>query len=173
MRCLLDKVTARYIMQGLLKLAEERTLTREEIFSLDFFTRASSADLQLFIVPPTAQVLQKITQFPRYTPLIEVFLHRVEILVPARYFRRWARRLRDYNFSREDAAILALATFGTNAAGDFLGVHAVATFDQPMITNWIVQREDIQRRFRAMIITLPQPYSAASLPQVLRPEQIS
>ncbi len=35
MRCLLDKVTARYTLQGLLKLAENRELTREELFSLD------------------------------------------------------------------------------------------------------------------------------------------
>ena len=33
MRCLLDKVTARYSVQGLLKLAEERDLTREELFT--------------------------------------------------------------------------------------------------------------------------------------------
>lgn len=172
MRCLLDKVTARYVMQGLLKLAEERALTPEEIFSLDFFTRASSFELQLFIVPPTSQVLQKIAQLPRYTPLIESFLRQVDIVVPARYFRRWARRLRDCHFSREDAAVLALATFGTNATGTFLGMHTVATFDQPMITNWTVQRESIQQRLKTMLVTLPQPYCAASLPDVLRPEQI-
>ena len=49
MRCLLDKVTARRILEGLLKLAEARELTDDEIFALDFFERAAHEGLRLFI----------------------------------------------------------------------------------------------------------------------------
>jgi len=34
MRCLLDKVTARRVLEGLLKLAEARELTEDEVFTL-------------------------------------------------------------------------------------------------------------------------------------------
>jgi len=41
-RCLLDKVTARRILEGLLKLAEGRDLSDDELFALDLFYRAGS-----------------------------------------------------------------------------------------------------------------------------------
>ena len=40
MRCLLDKVTARHIMEGMLKLMEGRSTTSAELFALYFFQRA-------------------------------------------------------------------------------------------------------------------------------------
>ena len=173
MRCLLDKVTARYILQGLLKLAEGRSLTAGELFALDFFSLANPQTLRLFIAPPTANVLQRLVEFPHYSVVIQLFLDRVEVIVPARYFKRWARRLKDYNFTAEDAAILALATFGTNENGDILGTEVVATYDQPMINQWIRQQIAIQERLIAMKNELPAPYHRVNLPQVLRPEQIT
>ena len=80
MRCLLDKVTARYAVQGLLKLAENRNLNNEELFTLDLFARATPQHIQLFIAPPTAHVLQKIAQLPKYAALVQLFLNRVESL---------------------------------------------------------------------------------------------
>ena len=68
--------------------------------------------------------------------LIRFFLARTEVAQSTRYFKRWARRLRDYGFTKEDAEVLALATFGTNQNADILGMHVVATFDQPMINQW-------------------------------------
>jgi len=49
-----------------------------------------------------------------------MFLKRVKVLYPGRYFKRWARRLRDRTFTREDAKVLALGTFGTDEAGQIL-----------------------------------------------------
>jgi hypothetical protein len=172
MRCLLDKVTSRYALQGLLKLAENRDLTDEELFTLDLFARASSQNIRLFIPPSTAQVLQKITQLPRYSAIIQLFLDQVEIAFPSHYFKRWTRRLRDCHFTREDAAILALATFGTNTNGTVLSMHVVATYDQPMVNNWFMQQTRIQERFAAMQKDIPMPYSQALLPEVLHPEHI-
>jgi hypothetical protein len=51
-------------------------------------------------------------------------------------------------------------------------MSAVATYDQPMMTNWSVQQARIQTRFTAMRRDLPEPYNRAVLPDVLRPEQI-
>ncbi len=51
-------------------------------------------------------------------------------------------------------------------------MELVVTFDQPMINNWLVQQATIQTRFRSMQQELAEPYCWASLPQVLRPEQI-
>lgn len=172
MRCLLDKVAARYAVQGLLKLAENRELTDEELFTLDLFARATSQNIQLFIAPPTVNILHKIAQLPRYGAIIQLFLDQVEVAFPSRYFKRWARRLRDCTFAREDVAILALATFGTDEHGTRLGMDVLATYDQPMINHWFVQYMDIQERFTAMKKDIPPPYSGALLPEVLRPEYI-
>ncbi len=170
MRCLLDKVTARYAVQGLLKLAEGRDLTGEELFTLDLFSHSQT--LRLFIVPPTANVLHSLAQMVQYSAIIHLFLDRVEIALPTRYFKRWARRLRDYSFTREDAAVLALSIFGTDENATILGMHFVVTFDQAMINNWSVQQAAIQQRLTAMQSDIPAPYCHVSLPQVLCPGQI-
>lgn len=172
MRCLLDKVTARYAVQGFLKLAEGRDLSDHEVFTLDLLERSSVQQIDILIVPPTLNVLQQIMQLPQYTRLIQLFLSQVQVAFPTRYFKRWARRLRKHHFSREDAAILALATFGTDAQGAILSMSVVATYDQPMMTHWRLQQTIIREQFANMQIDLPQPYHQAVLPDVLRPEQI-
>ncbi len=172
MHCLLDKVTARRAVEGLLKLAKGRTLSIQELFALDLFSRTTPPTLRLFIVPPTANVLQSLAQLPRYSAVIHLFLNQVEIALPTRYFKRWARRLRGHGFTREDAAVLALATFGTDENATILGMHFVATFDQPMINHWATRQVAIQERLTAMQDDIPMPYRYVSLPQVLRPEQV-
>ena len=172
MRCLLDKVTARHIVQGLLKLAENRNLTREEIAALDLFSLAHPQEMQFFIVPQTASVLDRLAQLPHYTTIIQLFLGRVDVIIPARYFKRWARRLRDYGFTKEDAAVLALGTFGANEAKNILGINVVATFDQPMINQWSMKQSAILERLEAIRDNVPAPYNQAKLPQVLPPELI-
>lgn len=172
MRCLLDKVTARYIVQGLLKLAEGRSPTRAEISALDLFSLAYPPAMQFFIVPQTVSVLERLIRLAYYTAVIQFLLNRVKVITPARYFKRWARRLRDYGFTKEDAAILALASFGTNEARNILGTDIIATFDQPMINQWSVRHSAIEARLEAMQNDVSVPYSLAKLPQVLHPEQI-
>jgi hypothetical protein len=98
MRCLLDKVVARYALQGFLKLANGQTCTETETFTLDLLERANSQRIELFIVPPTDQVLQQIEQRPHYVALVRLFREYVKIAYPTRYFSRWARCLREYAF---------------------------------------------------------------------------
>lgn len=172
MRCLLDKVTARFIVQGIIKVAEQRAPTADESIALTLFARAASPTYNLFIAQPTVNVLQHLRRYPHYAPMIQLFLQRVEAIQPARYFKRWARRLRDYGFTREDAVMLALATFGTSRDRSIIGMNYLATFDQPMINQWNYQQDAIRRRLQAMQRDLQPPYVHVVLPQVLRPDYI-
>jgi hypothetical protein len=169
----LIKVTARYAVQGLLKLAEGRDLAEQELLTLDLLFQGRSPATRLFIIPPSANVARSLARLPRYSDVIHPFLNQVEVALPTRYFKRWVRRLCDHGFTREDAAVLALATFGTDKQGATLGMEFVATYDRPMIQHWSGQGEAIQERLVAMRRNLPSPYDNATLPRVLSPEQIS
>lgn len=169
---LLDKVTARLIIQALLKRSQYKTLTPEEGCAIDFFWRATAPEIRLFIVSATANILQRLVLLPENAAAIHRFLRRVEVVQPTSYYKRWARRLRNYAFTREDAAVLALATFGTDEDASFLSMNLVVTQDQPMINNWLVRQAEIQKHLDAMRYNIPSPYCYASLPQVLRPEQV-
>jgi hypothetical protein len=171
-RFLLDKVTARRILEGLLKLAEARDLTVEEVVALDLYERAGSRGLRQFMVPSTESVLRRLGDRPRYTAIIHLFRQHVEVAFPTRYFKRWARRLQGYGFTPEDAGVLALGTFGTDQEARILGMHVVVTFDQPMVTQWATQRAAIQAHLAAMQQDLPMPYRQTDLPQVLRSEDV-
>ncbi len=94
MRYLLDKVTARLIMRGLLKQSKNEELAEQEIFALDFFRRTALPTVRLFIVPATSNTLQRPDQSSEHSAAIRRFLSRVEVAKPTRYFKRWARRLR-------------------------------------------------------------------------------
>ena len=86
-RCLLDKVTARRTAEGLLKLAEGRPLTDDELLALDLYQRAPAQGFQLFIVPPSANVLQRLGELPRYSPIVHLFRNRTDVVQPTRYFK--------------------------------------------------------------------------------------
>ena len=172
MRCLLDKVTARHIMEGMLKLIEGREVSSTELFALYFYQRSRSNGIALFILPQTHNLLKRLECLSRYVVLIRSFLAATQVIHPAQYFKRWARRLREYGFTKEDAEVLALATFGTTPNRDILGMHLVATFDQPMINQWSAQQVEIQKRLLNMRRNFAPPYCYASLPTVERPERI-
>ncbi len=171
-RCLLDKVVARYLLQGLLKMSRGQELLARELLCVDLFGQSSNAQLQLCISPATEHVLGQIAQTPKYEPLIRFFTTRVMTLYPTRYFKRWSRRLKELGFSREDAAILALATFGTDETEQYTSAAYVATADLPLIRHWETQYEAIEKRFSAMQNQLPEPYCHFELPEVLLPEQM-
>ncbi len=174
MRCLLDKVTARHIMEGMLRLVEGRsgTSTDTELFALYFYQHASSSNITLFILPQTYTLLKRLNHLSRYGVIIRRFLAATQVSYPTRYFKRWSRRLQEYGFTKEDAEVLALATFGTTPNRDILGMHIVATSDQPMINQWRTCHGEIQKRLSNMQRNLAAPYCHVSLPIVERPELI-
>jgi hypothetical protein len=169
-RWLLDKVAARLIVESLLKVSEGRSLSESGESALNLFAHAREQTIALFIVPQTAAVLSKSQGVPRYRIVIEEFRKHTSVAIPDRYFTRWARRLKEYGFTPEDAAVLALATFGIGETQAYLGMNYVATYDQPMINNWQSQQGAIYKRLKAMCETLPEPYRYATLPRLLKPQ---
>jgi hypothetical protein len=80
--------------------------------------------------------------------------------------------LREYGFTREDALVLALATYGTDSTGDILGEDALITLDQPFLNNFQIHQAELQSRLAAMTDGLPEPYRNARLPVVQHPEEL-
>ena len=102
-----------------------------------------------------------------------MLLRRIEVLDPTRYFKRWARRLRQRTFSREDAKILALGTFGTDQDGAILGVRSIVTLDRPMVRKWQQQGNEMAAALLEMTVNLAPPYATAMLPEVRLLEDVS
>jgi hypothetical protein len=119
----------------------------------------------MFVSEETANILGRF--FARRE--VRLFLDTVETMYAGKYFKRWARRLREYSFTREDAKVLGLATYGTDAAGEILGVEVIVTFDQSLINNYKVQRPALGRRLQAMTAQLSLPFRDAGLPEVVHP----
>ena len=111
-------------------------MSEEELYALDLFARCKDESLLLSISPPSEAVLQRLLDMPRYKGVVQLFLGRVDVLAPTRYFKRWSRRLRKFGFAPEDAAILALGPFSVGKDRRQLGVHSIATFDRSMIRQW-------------------------------------
>ncbi|MEM7535419.1 MAG: hypothetical protein AAF639_24800 [Chloroflexota bacterium] len=108
----------------------------------------------------------------RYKSLINLFLNQVDVAYPTKYHKRWARRLCEYTFSREDASVLALATFGATTDLRVFGMQALITFDKRMINNWQNHHVTIHEQLETMKQDLHEPYCHVSLPHVLRLDQL-
>jgi hypothetical protein len=162
---LLDKNIARRVIEALTHL---ETLSAEEEMVLRLWRQFLSEGSRLFIPFGALNILQRLAH------LIEVrsFLTTVEPLESGRYLKRWARRLREHQFTREDALILALATYGTSTTGNILGIDVLITLDRPFINNFRANEKRLENRLSAMINQLPEPYSHAKLPLMQHPEEI-
>ncbi len=162
---LLDKSVARRIIEALHHLDN---LSYEEELALELWRQLQDEQARLFIPTGVVNILQ------RFAHLVEVhtFLAAVEPLESGRYLKRWAQRLRRYNFTREDALVLALATYGTDVNGNIMGVDRLITLDRPLLHNFQTHRAQLQTRLRAMTGQLQEPYQHAILPRVLHPEEM-
>lgn len=61
--------------------------------------------------------------------------------------------------------MLSLATFGTDEAGEMLGVSVVATFDQRLISNYTHELAVIRGQFKAMVASLEPLFCYAGCPR--------
>jgi hypothetical protein len=172
MRLLLDKNIVRRYFEGVSALARGLTLVEEERRAILLVHLARRKKRRLFISVELFNLLQ--AHGRQVSPAETLmFLKRVEVLYPGRYFRRWARRLREASFTREDAKVLALGTFGTDAEGAVLGVQVVVTYDRPMMSKWALGRSELQERLARMTEVLDDPFGRVRLPDVLYPEEIT
>ena len=162
---LLDKSVARRTIEALHHLDN---LYYEEELVLELWRLLQDEQARLFIPVGVVNILQ------RFEHLVEVrtFLTAVEPLESGRYLKRWARRLREHNFTREDALVLALAIYGTDVKGDILGVEWLVTLDRPFIRNFQSHGAELRTRLRAMTSQLQAPYGRATLPKVFHPEEM-
>lgn len=167
-RCLLDKNLIRYILEGIY-YGRERPLTPLESGALSLWRVAEERGVSLFISRYSFNVLQRLQPYP----LARIVLDAMPVLSPTRYHSRWARRIRESaGLAREDAAMTALASFGSNDAGDLLGVHWLATSDQPLINGYRAALPTLDRRFHAMTAQLPAPFCEATLPHLTTPAEL-
>lgn len=166
--CLLDKNVARRAISGIARAQLGIALNPHEVASVALFDRGLQERACLYISSELFHTLQQWTAHPE----VQLFLANVQVLRISHYFKRWARRLGDFGFSYEDAKILAYGSFGTDEAGELLGVEFVATLDQPFINNYSKHREAIEIQLAAMTENLMPPFCHAALPVVMQPQEL-
>ncbi len=162
-RVLLDKNVARNFLSALAKRVLAIPLAKDERTAFELLNGETLKGKRIFIVAATDNVIKP---FEKKYPDVRDFRDRVEIIVPTHYWRRWSRRLQRVGFTREDARILGITTFGTDAEGSFLGVQEFLTFDKPLATLFEIANEQIQKKLDAMKRDLEPPYDEAELPDV-------
>lgn len=168
MRYLLDKNLIRFVIAGL-HYGFRRPLQSVQLGALSFWHNVEQREETLYIADVSYHILLRL---PSYDA-VAIFLDSVEVLFPTRYHKRWARRVRESTgLAREDAAMIALASFGTDEEGAILGAHALVTYDQALINGFSVNHDVLQRRFRAMTAQLSDPFRRATLPRVVSPERL-
>jgi hypothetical protein len=169
-RCLLDKNIVRAAIAGL-RFGLRRPLLPAEFDALALWRAAEQAQpaVELFIPFTSAHILAVFADYAE----VRLLLESTVVLWPGPYTRRWRRRLRDTTgLTAEDAMILALGTFGTNAAGDILGMPVIVTADQPLLNGYSNHTDRLRRRLRAMTSHLLPPFDQAMLPRLAAPETL-
>jgi hypothetical protein len=122
------------------------------------------AEFTAYVTPETVNSAQ------RRDPLIAASLFApLTTLTPGRYLRRWARRLRDFGFGREDSVILAYGSFGADSRQQIFGAEVIVSTDQPLIRRFYEQYGHIARRLLRMTCQLALPYRLAQLPTLMSP----
>jgi hypothetical protein len=149
------------------RFQQGRPVTWEQWQSVRAFVRLQRAGVTLYMARSTWNVLQT-----RPATLTDPIFRAVQALEPARYMRRWARRLRDLTFAREDALMLSLAVFGLDPQRGTLGVDWFVTTDLALLKNAQAKFPTISSHFEAMITQLPAPYNLLVLPELLSVDDV-
>jgi hypothetical protein len=159
---LFDKGVLRRIYEGQARQAVLLSLTKEQQEATDAFVKLHQLAERLCITRGSHNIL--VRRKPQYAQLI---LQRTQFLHKARYQRHWARCLRSFSFTREDALVLAYGSFGVDLTTQLAGVEVIVTTDIGMVNNFKEQHAKIKLRFEQMIFNLPDPYPSLHLPIVL------
>lgn len=162
---LLDKSVVRRTVEGIARAQRGEALRAEQAVCLTVLHASAQRRLATYITPQSLHILERLPAREEVRTVLEA----VEVIQVGRYAVRWARRLREHGFTREDAVVLSLGTFGTNLAGDILGVEAVLTLDVRCISHFYLQQPTLARRLQAMTRRLPVPWRHAQLPELWQP----
>jgi hypothetical protein len=164
MRCLLDKGVIRRATEGWIRQAVGEPLLAEQQQAITILT---TCPFELCVSAELYHILTHIVK----APFAGRALDQVIVLWPTRYQKRWARRLRRFGFTREDAKFLAYGSFSTDKNREVLGANFVITCDRALRDKYELDFPQIRLQFVAMAENLRLPYSNASLPPVLMLEE--
>lgn len=165
MRYLLDKNIVRFALVGL-RLGRTRSLSFYEEHSIRFIREIDGTDSTLLISNAAFHIVSRWTQYPE----VQGLLARVNVLYPTRYHKRWSRRVRETaGLTREDSAMVALATFGGSQKDNLFGANFLVTFDQPLVNGYMQHKRKLSQRLNRMRAQLRSPFDKASMPDVLTP----
>jgi hypothetical protein len=132
-----------------------------QVEAANAYARVSILTDRLYITEQTANILLRREDI--FAPPI---LADTRTLRKARYLRRWARRLKDFSFSAEDAIVLAYGSFGVDPLSGMVGADAIITTDIRLAKRYDDQYDQIEKRFKDMVANLSESYSALTLPQI-------
>jgi hypothetical protein len=164
----LDKSIVRIILQAIVRKTFKLPPTESQAFALRIFQLTTVLMGEGYITRETYNILMK----NKNKAISQVILPIVKIVDQGKNFKRWARRLTDFNFSYEDAKIISYASFGIDFINKKLGTNIILTNDQKLIDRYNLNFNDIENRFTSMIVSLAPPYQNASLPNILTPEEL-
>jgi len=86
MRYLLDKVTVRYCLLGLIKVDKDQHLLNDELLTLDLIFDSEAKQNQFFISPNTANILTQFAQSHLYELAVPVFQTLVSSSARTRFY---------------------------------------------------------------------------------------
>ena len=164
---LLDKGVVRRMCEGLRNSESGRALTPEQRHATELIRYASETEI-LFVSLKTFHLLGHFAP-DSITRQIRSVTH---LLQPAKYQRRWSRRLQALNFSHEDAYELSLCSFGTDLTGLIFSVDVFVTLDIRLIEKFNRNLLTIEHRFGNLTRHIRSPYCYATLPVVVTPEDV-
>jgi hypothetical protein len=136
--CLLDKNIVRAVFEARVRVQRRRIPLPHQAQAAIVYQALQQVGFTTYVTPETANSAQ------RRDPLIAAsLLMPLTTLTPGHYLRRWARRLRDFGFSREDSVILAYGSFGLDARHQTFGAEVIVSADQPLMRRFHEQHYSI------------------------------
>lgn len=165
---LLDKSVVIIFLQSVVRKASNLPLAVDQIVASRVFQLTAVLMGNGYIIRETFNILTK----NQNKAIIEVILPLLKILDRARYLKRWARRLTDFDFTYEDSKIISYACFGINLITQKLGTDVIITNDQKLIDRYNLNFAQIEDRFTRMIVSLAPPYQNGRLPCIVAPEKL-
>jgi hypothetical protein len=165
---LLDKGVLREALRGLVQEELGLPLPGRQREAYDTVRAIIAEAAVAYVTQETYHILTR----PQNAVVASTFLPYWWVLRPGKYLKRWARRLREERFSREDALILSNASFGMDEIHQTFGAEVVVTTDKAMKERYEAGFARIEQRFRRMTQRLKEPYCNALLPDVMTPEEL-
>jgi len=163
---LLDKGIVRGVFEGTVRLVVGRNPTTEQLQAISVYQVLLTTGRKVCVTPEAANSARR-----RDERIATTLLNPLVILTPGRYLRRWARRMRKHGITREDAVIVAYASFGLDPTWREVGAEVFVTRDKRLITRYREVEETLNSRFRRMVSHLQPPYRLATLPIILSPSE--